>query len=600
MADTVWQRLRQRKLVQWALAYLAGAWVLLQVLGLAADSYEWPGTFMRLAFGVAAIGFFVTLVLAWYHGERGAQRVSGAELLLVSLVLLIGGGLLWRFTPASTAQSQSSIPNSRPDAVPPTAPVRSIAVLAFVDMSPGGDNGYLGDGIAEEILNSLAKIDSLKVAGRTSSFAYKGRNEDMRRIGRELNVANVLEGSVRKQGDKVRITTQLVRADDGFHLWSDTFDGDINDVFALQERIARAVTDKLEVVLQADDGAPLVKAGTENAEAYELYLRATEVMHKRDYPRMPEAIGWLEDAVRRDPAFARAESRLAMLHMLRPRAEGGGRPEDVGRHARRAIALDPSLAEPHFALGNNLRDHHDFLGSRAELERALALDPGDASSHLYLGQWLVMLGYTRAGITELDKALAIDPMLPNALNWRAYQYIFSGDLDTGERLVDRAEKLGLTKLTPGARAIIARQRGDFEKMVAVFNEGSDRFNSCLKDPLGGGERLIRGAYAGTPGGRADALSVIDECLAARPDPTPTTITTFLLLLGENERAFALLEGTTTDDAGAMLRFWGETGRQAMTDPAFPAFARKMGLAAAWDKYGPPDRCTKSGDDWHCK
>jgi TolB-like protein/Tfp pilus assembly protein PilF len=594
MANTVWERLRQRKLVQWALAYLAGAWVLLQVLGLAADSYEWPGAVMRAAFGVAAIGFLITLVLAWYHGERGAQRVSGAELLVVSLVLLVGGGLLWRFTPTTT----TTVPVAT-TAAAPIAPTRSIAVLAFVDMSPGGDNGYLGDGIAEEILNALAKVDGLKVAGRTSSFVYKGRNEDMRQIGKELGVANVLEGSVRRQGDKVRITTQLVRAEDGFHLWSDTFDGDLSDVFALQERIARAVTDKLQVVLQAGGDAPLVKAGTKNAEAYELYLRATEVMHKRDYPRMGEAIGWLEEAIRLDPNFARAESRMAMLHVLRPKLLGGT-PEQAQAHARRAIALDPGLAEPHFALGNYLRDHHDFVASRAELEQALALDPGDASGHLYLGQWLVTAGYTRAGITELDKALALDPMLPNALNWRAYQYLFAGDLDTAERMIDRADKLGLTTLTPGARAIIARKRGDLEKAVKVFNEGSNRFSACLKDPLGGSERLMRGVYGGKPGGRAEAMAVIDECVAARPDPTPQPIATFLLVLGEHERAFALLEGGTSDDAGAMFRFWGETGFTAMTDPAFPDFARKFGLAAAWDKYGPPDRCSKVGADWHCK
>ena len=223
------EKLKQRKMVQWSVAYLAGAWVLLQVLDLASNSYELPTVLMRLAFAVIAIGFFITLVLAWYHGERGVQKVSGTELLILSLLFVIGGGLLWM----TANKTESEIVATKP-AVELKANVseKSIAVLPFVNMSADKDNEYFSDGISEEILNALVKVADLKVAGRTSSFYFKGKNESLITIGETLGVANVLEGSVRKQGEKVRITAQLIRTKDGFHLWSETYDGDLKDVFA--------------------------------------------------------------------------------------------------------------------------------------------------------------------------------------------------------------------------------------------------------------------------------------------------------------------------------------------------------------------------------
>src|SRR5512135_3168151 len=188
MTDLLY-RLRQRKIVQWAIAYLAGAWVLLQVLGLAAESYEWPTSVMRLAFMLIALGFVIALVLAWYHGERGAQRVSGPELLILALLLALGGGFLWRHAHVSgpdkdTAAASAANP-VQAAAAPPSAPAQSIAVLPFDNMSANKDNEYFADGIAEELLNQLAQLPGLQVAGRTSSFAFKGHNEDLREIGRK-------------------------------------------------------------------------------------------------------------------------------------------------------------------------------------------------------------------------------------------------------------------------------------------------------------------------------------------------------------------------------------------------------------------------------
>ena len=283
-------QLKQRKLVEWALAYVAAAFALLQGIDIVATKFGWPDSIERILIIALCIGFFVTLLLAWYHGERGAQKVSGTELLLLALLLAIGGALAWKFAPGSAAVAAKPADVAASAAPAADVSAKSVAVLPFTDLSPAHDQEYFSDGMAEEILNALAQIKDLKVAGRTSSFFFKGKNEDLRAIGKTLGVANVLEGSVRKQGDKVRITAQLIQASDGFHLWSNSYDGDLKDVFELQERIARAITDQLQVVIAGEQKSRLVPVATTSPEAYELYLQATAVFNHRDGPHMFEAI----------------------------------------------------------------------------------------------------------------------------------------------------------------------------------------------------------------------------------------------------------------------------------------------------------------------
>ncbi|MGH9589518.1 MAG: hypothetical protein ACRD25_03950 [Terracidiphilus sp.] len=200
------------------------------------------------------MGFFVALVLAWYHGERGAQRVSGTEIVILALLLAIGGGLLWRFSGshapapiaavASLAKASSAPAPARAD-IPP----KSVAVLPFENLSDNKDNVYFSDGLSEEILNSLARIDGLRVIGRTSSFQFKGEDVDSRTIGERLGVANLLEGSVRREGERARVTAQLIRASDGTQLWSQTYDRTVKDSLAVQLDIAEPVAGVLNVLL---------------------------------------------------------------------------------------------------------------------------------------------------------------------------------------------------------------------------------------------------------------------------------------------------------------------------------------------------------------
>jgi TolB-like protein len=620
----VFKRLRERKLVQWALAYVAGAWAVLQVIGLAADSYEWPHQVMQAAFAVIALGFVIMLVLAWYHGERGAQRVTGTELLILALLLAIGGGLLWRFGHVSSAPDDASVAATRsadaaqrnpgaviPDSVaaatssglhiasapPVPIPAKSIAVLAFSDLSPGHDQGYFSDGMSEEILNALAQIKDLKVAGRTSSFYYKGKNEDLRTIGKALGVANVLEGSVRKQGNAVRITAQLVRVADDTELWSHAYDGDLSDVFKLQENIARAITGQLQVVLVGEQKTRLVQVGTTNTEAYNLYLHATDALNRRDYKAMGDAVGWLRQAIALDPGFAQAHARLAMIHVLGQKQYGASEVE-AQQQAQLALMLDPNLAEAHYALSLVARQQRRFMAAREASDRAVALAPDDASANLYAAQLLIMTGYTRQGIARLDHALAIDPLLPNALHWRAVQYLEAGDLDAAERLWKRAGQLGLS-FTNAGLALLAKERGDYAKARALtlpYLLGVSGYTECLKTRAVSAPIFLAGIDGGDAQARATALAVVDECLAAKPAKVPYWVASGLLQLDPKRALPVIAQGPTTDEGAIFMRFWGAQGRAARQLPEFAAFARKVGFAALWDKYGPPDECNKNAED----
>jgi TolB-like protein/Tfp pilus assembly protein PilF len=591
-----WQRLRQRKLVQWALAYLAASWGLLQMLDLAASNYDWPTLVVRLGFGVVALGFVITLLLAWYHGERGVQKVSGTELLLIALVCAVGGGSLWRYAQTSPDPGPISakMTGDTDKAVEPIAviPEKSIAVLAFADLSPNRDQDYFSDGIAEELLNALAKVEDLKVAGRTSSFYYKGRNEDLRSIGKALGVANVLEGSVRTQGDKVRITAQLIRGQDGFHLWSETYDGDLKDVFSLQERIARKITDQLQVVLSGRQAEQLVDAGTSNPEAYALYLQATATFNRRDGANFDEAMKQLQQAIAMDPKFARAYSRMATLEAVRANYTEGNFSaslRDSERYARQASAIDPKLAEPHAALGLVLTEQRRYREAQEEMARALALDPNDVTSNFWNGVNLIMLGYREQAKIALDRVLSLDPLLPNGLVWRARIHIADGELDVAERQLQRAAEGGHGFVGIGTYWL-ELARGNRDAALKALTTGLTYFSQDFPPQS---QDIFARSCMGDAGAKREALRLIDGYIAKEPTPLAGIVPYVLICSGEAARAFSLAQSApTTNDSMMITELFSGLRHEPLSTPAFTEFARNIGLVAYWDEFGPPDFCRK--------
>jgi TolB-like protein len=296
---------------------------------------------------------------------------------------------------------------------------KSIAVLPFADLSPTHDQEYFSDGMTEEILDALAKVQDLRVAARTSSFYFKGRNEKLQAIGAALGVANVLEGSVRKQGNKVRITAQLIQAHDGFHLWSQSYDGELTDVFELQERIARAITDALKVVLQGEEQKRLAPDPTRNAEAHEQYLRGRYLWNQRGYANLQSAEVAFKAALAGDPGYADAWAGLAQTYSLMPtyavNDPAGLAAVDTAALARdaadHAVALDPHSSAALTARANiRFTFDFDWDGAEQDFRAAIAANAADATAHQWYAEMLLLQRRSPEADVHYKAAIALDPL----------------------------------------------------------------------------------------------------------------------------------------------------------------------------------------------
>jgi TolB-like protein/predicted negative regulator of RcsB-dependent stress response len=409
--------MKQRKLVQWALAYLAGAWALLQLLDMMAASYGWPTLVMRVGLGAASLGFVVVLVLAWYHGERGAQKVSGTELLLLALVLAVGGALVWRSGVQVTVPAAGDGSGEPVKPVPaPEAPAKSIAVLPFENLSADRDNEYFVAGMQDLILTKLAEIGELKVISRTSTMKYRSRPENLRQVGAELGVANLLEGSVQRRGNAVLISVQLVDAATDTHLWAESYQRTLDNVFGVEGEVAGKVADALKARLSPAVAARLTASLSDDPAADDLYLRAEYFTARGDTnfdtAQYKQAIPLYRQAIARVPAFPLAlapELPEAQLAMGFSNYYERGDYAAALRNFQAALKLRPNDDKALTAQGYVLRRQGRFDAALDSLARAQVRDPRNSALALTQGETLMMLfRYPEAG-AALRRALALDP-----------------------------------------------------------------------------------------------------------------------------------------------------------------------------------------------
>ena len=422
--ENLWTRLRRRKVVQWGIAYAAAAWTLLQVLEYFGETYAWPLAVRQIAGLALPLALLFVLVLAWYHGDKGEQKVSRTELAILAVLTVAVGGTLWWYVSRIDESAwvvDTGVSETR-HAV--QADAASIAVLPFVNMSPDKDQEYFADGMSEEVLNLLSQLPQLHVIARTSSFSFKGKEADIAEIAHKLNVAHVLEGSVRKSGDTVRITVQLIRASDSTHLWSQTYDRKLTDVFKVQDEIAGAVVAALQVKLLPAEQERLAAAPTVNAEAYDAYLKGLYHWYKLTREDLDAAERYFNLALSKDPAYARAYAGLALLWMGRQQM-GFVSPAEAAPKARaaalRAVELDDTLADAHYALaGVSTWTNWDWPAAEREFRRAIQLNPGFAAAHAH---YAILLNITRRpdeAMVEARRALELDPF--NTLVRNAYGF----------------------------------------------------------------------------------------------------------------------------------------------------------------------------------
>lgn len=290
----------------------------------------------------------------------------------------------------------------------------SIAVLSFVNMSNDPEQEYFSDGMAEEILNSLAHLKDLKVAGRTSSFQFKGKNIDLKEVGDKLKVKTVLEGSIRKQGNKIRITAQLINVEDGYHLWSEKYDRELDDIFAIQDEIALAITEKLKVTLLENDLERITKTYTQNTEAYQLYLQGRYFWNRRTEDALKTSVSYFQKAIEKDPNYALAWAGLADSYNLLgeygkiPRREVYPKAKAA---VKKALEIDSNFAEAHISLASLLMlDEWDWVNAQKEFRLGIDLNPNYATAHHWYSEWLMYMGRFEEALTELSKAADLDPV----------------------------------------------------------------------------------------------------------------------------------------------------------------------------------------------
>ena len=549
---SLFNELKRRNVIRVAMAYIVGAWLIIQVVETILPAFGFSDAILRYIVIVLSIAFIPALIFSWVfemtpqgltkevnvEQEDSITRYTGKKLDRGIMVLLVLGLSYFAFDkfvldPRRDAQLvETTTQQARSGASSQSIAHPSIAVLPFINMSDDADNEYFSDGLAEELLNLLTKIPQLKVASRTSAFSYKGKDFKISDVGRELNVAHVLEGSVRKSGDLIRITAQLIKVEDGFHMWSETWDRSLDNIFAIQDEIAAAVVDQLEVTLLGS----VPKVEKTDPQAYALFLQA------RHFSNLLTPDGWeqsnilYKQALEIDPEYAAAWAGLSRNYVnltgynLLPPEEG----YEAGREAaEKALAIDPDTAPAHSALGWIAMYYETDLGISAEhFRRALELDPGNMSTIRNAATFSYSLG-------QLDYALALgefsvsrDPVNPSGYFNLAQHYTLAGRYE--EAIESANTALKLSPEMPGAHYFIGEsllRMGQPEPALAAFEQESDD------------EWRVKGtALAFYELERSDAFQEKFAELRARwEDRWPIEIAHVYAWIGELDEVFPLLE-----------------------------------------------------------
>jgi len=473
----LFNELKRRNVVRVGVAYILVAWLLAQVAELALDSFDAPGWVIKSVLLLLALGLPVALFFAWAfeltpEGLKKEKDVDRSQsitpqtghklnaLIIGVLIIAVGMLLADKFMLPSADTSTN---------------INSIAVLPFVDMSPAKDQEYFTDGLTENLLHALAQIRELKVAGRTSSFAFKGLNTDLRDIGEQLNVSSILEGSVQKAGARIRITAQLINVEDGYHLWSKTFDRDLTDIFSVQDEIAGAVADALRMSLLGDTS--VTKTTTENFEAYNAYLLGLSYLNKRTNEDWDLAIEQFQLALEKDPDMALAWAGLSQAISLKTgfSTEFFAGFAKARTAAEKAIELDPNLADAYLALASVQIAHDwDWDGAQASLNHANSLRPGDPDIVAEMARLKRIRGDRNSAFEDVERALAQDPLNHSLARFHVSMLSRMGRTDEA---LAKAEFLANAMPDSGAVhhtvANIYIRRGDFRQ--ALIHEKKEVF-----------------------------------------------------------------------------------------------------------------------------
>ena len=567
--------LKRRNVYKVAIAYAVVAWLLIQVATQVFPFFEIPNWAVRLVVLLLILGFPVALILSWAFEltPEGIKRTEDVDpvaparsrnrtwiyLVIVAAVLSIGLFFVGRYSGQRAGVAVS-------------ATDKSIAVLPFVDMSQAHDQEYFCDGISEEILDALARVEGLRVVARTSSFSFKGKNLDVEEIGQKLGVANLLEGSLRRDGNRIRVTAQLINARDGFHIWSDTFERELQDVFAVQDEITQAIVDALKIKL-AISPRPHAR---QNTEAYDLYLQGLYFSNKSDEQSLRKSIELFQRALDVDPNFGRAWTAIAKAWLWL--ADAYVRPLEaypqVKEAASKALALDERDAEAHCYFGEAIRIlDGNVAGEEAELKRALELDPNSATAHLFMGLGVKLArGELEDALKEIQEAERLDPLSPSISNFSVGLYLALGRTEDAIKAGKRTLQIDPDFIyIDSALADAYRENGEFQKAIELY----EKAQTATHFPSVG----LAITYA-KMGRQEEARNILNQLIKESQQRyvAADCIAMVYTALGEKDEAFRWL-GRAFDEhsAPAYSFMFYPRFRSLRSDPRFADLLRRLGI-----------------------
>ena len=598
--------LKRRNVIRVGIAYVVAGWVLAQVAEFAFENFGAPNWVLKSFVVALILGLPVVLIVAWAFEltpegvkrekdvDRGASitRQTGRRLDFVIIgVLAIAVVLLL------TKEFYFDRADDGGNEIVATTGRQSIAVLPFTNMSD--DSDHFADGLSEELLNLLAKIPDLKVAGRTSAFAFKGRNEDLREIGAALGVEHVLEGSVRRSGDRLRITAQLIKVDDGFHLWSETYDRQMADIFDIQDDVAGTIAEALRLQL-----APHADRSTDNVEAYALYLQALAMQEGADPDDLEAALELLDRAIRLDPQFARAYELKAgyYWYLAAWTIDARTAQSQAYASAMKALELDPTLVAAR-SFAQTAKPDWNWIDEIAALEEASRADPTYLSALGALVYDLILTGYFEEAVQVAEQIIAQEPLSPVGY-WRKGEALMAAGRLAEARatlryLGDEYEAptafgwLVADALLEGNDDEAIRWIEKLWSLTGLDPSGAADFVTSIRDPSGGKAFLDDWVAAAI----ANAADLNERRLAY----------TWYQPFGYLDDYWAAIHALS-GDAGAgwtnadTLEQGGMVLRRSgfARHPEYLRRSREQGVIDLWESRGAPDHCTKASGEWVCE
>jgi TolB-like protein/Tfp pilus assembly protein PilF len=588
--NSFFRELKQRKVYRVALGYAVVAWLAVQISATVMPAYHAPEWILPIFITAVALGFPVALVLAWAFEVKGgviekAPESTGllgaanrrrvwllAAVGLVISALAVGGYWIWH--PWRKVPTASEAPT----ATMPAIREKSIAVLPFENFSEDKANAYFADGIQEEILTRLAKIADLKVISRTSTQRYESKPGNLSEIAKQLGVANILEGSVQKAGDTVRVSVNLIQAASDSHLWADTYDRKLTDIFAVESEIAKTIAETLQAKLTGTEKQIIAEKPTNDATAHELYLKGRVLWARRSGDNIPKAIVFFEQAIERDPNYALAYAGLADSYILLPAYTSTARRDALPKAKRaaiKALQLDDNLAEGHNALGLALAlADLDFEGSIKEFQRAIALNPNYATAHHWYGNGpLIALGRFDEAIAEGRRAIELDPLSPIINADQGANLIVARRYDEAIAQLRKTIDIDPTfYYTYSWLGYGYQLRGDLKAAIDEYRKALKLYDDLkVRVALATAE-----AQAGSKDAAVQMLAELDQ-LAAHREIRPLWRAVLYISVGNNEEALRCLGSMVDDLDGGELGFlkFDPFLDPLRGDPRFDALVQKV-------------------------